>query len=144
MRLENQGMSVAGEPKGVVGMKGVGGALAGVTACPEESLAFADEESLSLTGPDPGENIRMAAFTNQTIINVQNTGIDNKASMGTVVGSISNRINEANELSQEKLFVLKCLSRPYPLPSTGKLWCRAKWLSNLSFSCHRLSSHEAS
>ena len=37
LRFANQGITVAGEPKGVAGINGVVFTLAGVTACPEVS-----------------------------------------------------------------------------------------------------------
>ena len=120
-------MIVAGDPKGVAGIKGVVFTLAGVTACagvPQDPSP--DTGVLPLEVSKSETNTRTQLLTNHTIRRVQNIGNDIRARTGTENGNIIKRIIEANELSQEKLLVWNSRCREYPRPSTGKLWCRAK------------------
>lgn len=125
LRFANQGITVAGEPNGVAGINGVVFALAGVTACPEASAAASDDAPPN-TGSVNDMIMRIAVLTSQTVSNVQKIGMDIRASIGTENGKMSNRISEASELSHENDLVLNSRCGAYPLPSTGKVWCRAK------------------
>lgn len=119
LRFENQGITVAGEPNGVAGINGVVFTLAGVTACPDVSVVPSTEAwSPTDAGPVSDMSMRIAVLTNQTMSNVQNMGIDSKASKGTQKGKMSNLINEASELSHENDLVLNSRYGVYPLPST--------------------------
>jgi hypothetical protein len=104
--LENQG-NREGDPNGVVGTRGVVGALEGVTACSVVSLVSAAERFPVLEVSVSAKKYRKAVFTDHIASSVHKTGMDKKIRMGTQKGKINKRTNEATELSHAKLLVWK-------------------------------------